>query len=306
MLLPALADWQSKGRYFPSVLAGHQVFYRDLGDPAAAPERTLLLLHGFPESSFSYHKVVAGLSELFSRVVLFDFLGYGLSDKPVRGYAYSLFEQADIALQLWQHLGIAGGHLLAHDMGDSVATELAARHVGGSLPGWFSAGFQSFTFTNGNMAMDLAELRLGQKALLSRAGPWFSRMVAGWLAYSSTIRSAHGNRQLSREDIELMWNNTIQQDGQLKNHLVIQYLNDRKRFEKTRWLPSLARLQEPVHICWGEDDAVSPVKVARHLKQNVCPQARLTVMPGVGHFCQLSNPEAWLASVAAFWQAPAG
>ena len=61
-----------------------------------------------------------------------------------------------------------------------------------------------------------------------------------------------------------------------------------------------------VSICWGDADAVSPAKVARHLKEHVCPRARLTLMPGVGHFCQLSDPDVWLASAAAFYNEECG
>ena len=65
-------------------------------------------------------------------------------------------------------------------------------------------------------------------------------------------------------------------------------------------------VKEPVHICWGDAEAVSPAKVALHLKEHVCPRARLTLMPGVGHFCQLSDPDMWLASVAAFYNEECG
>ena len=92
------------------------------------------------------------------------------------------------------------------------------------------------------------------------------------------------------------------QDGQQKNHLLIRYLNDRKRFEKTRWLPSLGKVQEPIHLCWGDADAVARVEMAHYLKKHVCPQATLTLMPGVGHFCQLSDPDIWVQSVSAFYQ----
>ncbi len=300
MLSAELKQWESDGRYLPTVLFQHRIFCKQLGDAAATPDNTLLLLHGFPESSYSYHKVVAGLMQSFDRIVLFDFLGYGLSDKPLSNYTYSLFEQADLALQVWRHFGITGGHLLSHDMGDSVATELIARHVSLALPQWFSSGFKSFTFTNGNMALDLARLRFGQKALLSAAGPAVSRLSSR-KSYDQTVRSAQGNGNLSARDIDLMWDNTRQQDGHRKMHLVIQYLKDRMRFEKTRWLPSLSLVDEPVHICWGDADAVSPVRVARYLKEKVCPRARLTLMPGVGHFCQLSDPGVWVESVAAFY-----
>src|SRR5262249_44569687 len=114
---------------------------------------------------------------------------------------------------------------------------------------------------------------------------------ANWTAFNRTVQSAQGNDRLTREDAELMWANVQVQHGHRMNHLVIQYLKDRKRFEKSRWLPSLALVKEPVHICWGDADAVSPAEVARHLKEHVCPRARLTLMPGVGHFCQLTDPD---------------
>jgi pimeloyl-ACP methyl ester carboxylesterase len=306
MLAPQMKQWESEGRYLTTVLFQHKVFCKDVGSPAAPRERTLLVLHGFPESSFSFHKVVDGLAKLFDRVVLFDFPGYGLSDKPLAHYTYSLFEQADVALQVWKGLGVTGGHVLSHDMGDSVHTELIARHISGLLPASLSAGFKSFTFTNGNMVLDLAQLRLGQKVLLGPAGPLFSHLFANWCSFNVTVRSAQGNDRLPQEETEHMWANLKLQDGHRMSHLVIQYLKDRMRFEKTRWLPSLSLVKEPVHICWGDADAVSPVAVARHLKERVCPRARLTLMPGVGHFCQLSDPDVWLASVGTFYNEECG
>src|SRR5262249_12923120 len=157
---------------------------------------------------------------------------------------------------------------------------------------------KSFTFTNGNMVLDLARLRLGQKALLGAAGPLFSRLFANWSSFNFTVQSAQGNDRLTQEDAELMWAHVQLQDGHRMNHLVIQYLKDRRRFEKTRWLPSLSLVKEPVHICWGDADAVSPAKVARHLKEHVCPRARLTLMPDVWHFCHPSDHDKWLARLA--------
>lgn len=298
MLSPELQAWHDAGEFVRTAL-GHRVFCRQLGDPQAAPDRTLLLLHGFPESSYSFHKVIDALAERFDRVVVFDMIGYGLSDKPVEGYTYSLFEQADTALQVWRQLGVRGGHLIAHDMGDSVATELVAREVGGLLPAWFDGGFASYTFTNGSMVLDLADLRITQKLLLSRAGPLLSRLF-NRRTFDQQVRSAQGTDRLSDADLDRMWENILHNDGRARNHLLIRYLDDRRRFEKTRWLPSLARTQVPVHLCWGEADAVASVTMADYLKANVCTDATVTRMPGVGHFCQISDPEPWLAGVTAF------
>ena len=139
---PKLSEWKSKGDFIEYGPFKHKLFVLQFGNPNADAKKTLLLFHGFPESSFSYHAVIKGLLNVFERIVLFDMLGYGLSDKPERDYTYSLLEQADTALHVWNHFGIKGGHLLAHDMGNSVATEMLARHERNLMPAWFSDGFQ--------------------------------------------------------------------------------------------------------------------------------------------------------------------
>ena len=144
----------------------YRVFAKDLGDTTAASQRTLLLLHGFPESSFSYHKVVGGLRKQFDRVVVFDMLGYGFSDKPEHGYSYSLIEQADVALHVWRSLGIEGGHILSHDMGTSVLTELVARQTGDLLPAWFSVGFHSCHVYQRQHGLEICQTSLDAKAIV--------------------------------------------------------------------------------------------------------------------------------------------
>lgn len=47
-------------------------------------KRTLLLLHGFPTSSFDWYKVLPELQKRFDRVIAPDFIGLGFSDKPVK------------------------------------------------------------------------------------------------------------------------------------------------------------------------------------------------------------------------------
>ena len=148
---PEIIAWQERGSYISYGPFEHQVFTMDLGDPQAAPDKTLLMLHGFPESSYSYQGVVDRLLTRFDRIILYDMLGYGLSDKPTEGYTYSLFEQADVAFCVWQHHDITGGHMLSHDMGDSVATEIIARRENGLLPIWMKDNLLSATFTNGSM-----------------------------------------------------------------------------------------------------------------------------------------------------------
>jgi len=300
-MIQEIENWKNSGEFIPYGPFEHQVFVKQIGSPNASADKTLLLIHGFPESSYSYHKVVEGLSTHFERIILFDMLGYGLSDKPIDNYTYSLFEQADLTFTVWRHFQIKGGHMLSHDMGDSVATEIVARHENHNMPGWFSEGLQSLTFTNGSMVLELAKLRTTQKILLSKYGS-ILKNITTFKIFNQQVRSAHGNDKLTAEDVQSLWDMNVLQDGTSKSYLTIKYLNDRKRFEKTRWLPALAQTKLPVHICWGDEDAVAKVAMAYHLKENVCKDAELTIMKGLGHFCQLGSPAKWLDHVLPYYK----
>ena len=106
----------------------------------------LVLVHGFPTSSWDWHAVWPALEARF-RVVALDMLGYGLSDKPA-GHDYSIFEQADLQEALLGRLGIGACHVLAHDYGDTVVQELLARRVE-KKPG--VGTFHSVCFLNGGL-----------------------------------------------------------------------------------------------------------------------------------------------------------
>jgi len=295
-----IQEWKESGAHIPYGPFGHKVFVKQIGSPAASSDKTLLLIHGFPESSYSFHAVLSGLQNIFDRIILFDMLGYGFSDKPTDAYTYSLFEQADTAFTVWNHFNITGGHILSHDMGDSVATEILARHENGLLPAWLSQGIHSMTFTNGSMVLELAKLRITQKILLSKFGHFLKNMTT-YNLFRQQVKSAHGNSNLKEEDVEAVWYMNTLQNGDQKTYLTIKYLNDRKRFETTRWLPALSKTNLPIHICWGEDDNVARVEMAHYLKENVCTNATLTIMKGLGHFCQLGSPEKWVTYVSNYY-----
>ena len=89
----------------------------------------LVCFHGFPTSSWDWHASLPWLQKNH-RVLVFDFPGYGLSQKPT-DRSYSLLRQLDAAEALLRHLGIRSFDLLAHDMGNSVACELLRRRESG-------------------------------------------------------------------------------------------------------------------------------------------------------------------------------
>jgi len=298
-LHPDLEHWRQTGQYHVWDQGRCSIFFKDLGTSEASPDRTLLLVHGFPEASFSYHKVIESLRTRFDRIVLVDFPGFGFSDKPER-LSYSLFEQADALFSVWQECGVSGGHVLGHDMGDTVVTELVARSNQGLLPSWFADGLLSVTFTDGNMVMEEAAL-VPMQVLLRK--PVLGRLLNALTServFRNQIRTANGTT-IEDDDIAKLWQLNCLQNGHRLSWKIIRYLDDRDRFQNVRWLPALRQFEGPVHICWGEADKVSPPAVAHHLKDKIHPKAHLTLMPGVGHFCQLHAPKIWSEAVLAFY-----
>lgn len=283
-----LAVWRDAGRTLSAGPDGRQVFVRTDG-PADAP--WLLILHGFPSSSLDFRHVLPRLAERY-RVAVHDHPGFGLSDKP-RDYSYSLLEQADAALSTWRALGISRAHLLAHDYGTSVATELLARRERGLLP----IDLDSVTLTNGSVHIELAQLSLSQRLLRSKAiGPTFAKL-ANKAFFSRRIRNILA-QPVAAEEIELMWAALERAGGRAALPAISQYLGERTRFWH-RWIGALTRLDRPAHVLWGRRDPIAVPAIAERLAAEI-PGARLTWLDDLGHYPMLEAPDRWADAVLAF------
>jgi pimeloyl-ACP methyl ester carboxylesterase len=89
----------------------------------------VLLLHGFPEFWYGWHRQIAPLAAAGFRVVVPDQRGYGLSDKPKEIRAYNLDDLALDVVGLIDALGREKAHVAAHDWGGAVGWWLAMKHA---------------------------------------------------------------------------------------------------------------------------------------------------------------------------------
>ena len=286
-------EWRQRGS-FHSVFH-RQVFVVDEGppsDPRGSAE-PLLILHGFPTSSFDFYRCLGRLSASY-RVVVHDHHGFGLSAKPAL-YSYSLIEQADTALALWRQLGIRSGHLLGHDYGTSVATELLARRERGLLP----IDLKSVTLTNGSVHIELARLRLSQRIARSPLlGPLFGRLVFRGYFKRVMRRLWADPRQADDADLEAMWQGVRSHHGHLRTHQISSYIAERTRF-RHRWIGALTRLDLSAHVLWGRQDPVAVAAIARKLADEI-PDAELTWLDDAGHYPMLEEPGRWSDAVLRF------
>ncbi|MCF8129240.1 MAG: alpha/beta hydrolase [Deltaproteobacteria bacterium] len=94
--------------------------------PSAGP--LVILLHGFPEFWYSWHRQIPHLAAAGYRVWAPDQRGYNLSDKPDRIAAYALDELAADVIGLMDAAGEEKAFIVGHDWGAAVAWWLAAKY----------------------------------------------------------------------------------------------------------------------------------------------------------------------------------
>jgi pimeloyl-ACP methyl ester carboxylesterase len=270
---------------------GHDVFVLDEG--AKDDPEPLLLLHGYPTSSIDFERVLPRLAAK-RRVIVHDHLGFGLSGKP-RDWSYSLVEQAEVALGVWRELGVTRGHLVAHDMGTSLATELLARRERGLLPGLDVA---SVTLSNGSIHVDMAGLRVSQKLLKSKTlGPIFAKLATKTV-FASQARSTLAKKDaLTDDELSYHWENLTRDGGRELLPLLTGYIEERKKYH-SRWTGALARLDVPLRLVWGKLDPVAIAAIAECVARDN-PRAKLTWLEDTGHFPMLEAPERWADAVLA-------
>jgi pimeloyl-ACP methyl ester carboxylesterase len=96
-------------------------------DVVGPPEgETVLLLHGFPQTSHCWRLLVPYLSAY--RVVLPDQRGYSPGARPADGEDYRLPRMVADALGMLDALGVERAHVVGHDFGAAVGWQLGARH----------------------------------------------------------------------------------------------------------------------------------------------------------------------------------
>jgi pimeloyl-ACP methyl ester carboxylesterase len=101
---------------------GVTVFYREAG-PADAP--VILLLHGFPTSSFQYRELIPRLADRY-RVIAPDLPGFGFTEVPEqRKYVYSFEALAETIEKFTQALGLEHYALYVFDYGAPTGFRLA-------------------------------------------------------------------------------------------------------------------------------------------------------------------------------------
>jgi len=272
----SFAQWKQCGKYFE--WRDHNVFFQRGGKG-----QVLLMLHGFPTCGWDWCWISRHFVERFHMVVP-DLLDYGQSLNAKRK-ACSIMEQADMIEALMKHRGITEAHILAHDLGDTVAQELIARHNESSL----SFRILSSVFLNGGMIPDLHRPRPVQKLLAGRLGPLLARIAAKkkFLAGFADVFGAE--TRPTGERLDEFWPAILGVNGRGSLVRRIRYIAERKQ-NAERWVGAIKDAFMPLMMINGLDDPVSGAHAADGWAKLV-PKAKLVRLPGIGHYPQVEDPD---------------
>ena len=256
-------------------LHGNRLAYQDEGQGEA-----ILLLHGMAGSSQTWRSVIRPLSRKY-RVIAPDLLGHGMSAKPRSDYSLGAF--AVLLRDLLDELGVARATVVGHSLGGGVAMQFVYQHPdycerlvligsGGLGPdvGWT---LRLLSAPGAELIMPIIApspvLNAGEKVR-----SWFAKMGIEsprggeiWNAYSSFADAE--TRQAFLRTLRAV----VDYRGQAVSAL--NRLN--------------VRADMPIMAIWGEQDAIIPVQHA-YAALEARPDARIEVMPGVGHFPQVERP----------------
>jgi pimeloyl-ACP methyl ester carboxylesterase len=289
------SGWEAIGRHRD--LCGHRVFTIDAPPIGAEVHEPLLVLHGFPTSSFDYTAVLDPLRH-GRRVLLLDGLGYGLSSKPDLHYTMAL--QADLVAAFVAELAVTRLALLTHDMGDTVGGELLARRAEGS----WAVDITNRVVTNGSIYIEQAHLTNGQQFLLSLPDeklPPDAPVSAATLTRSLRETFSPVAPLASDDSADDILPATVEQimreDGHLVLPRLIRYIEER-RSNEARFTGAIESDPSPLHIVWGVDDPIAVPSMVDTLRA-ARPDATVDLLEDVGHYPMVEAPDRFLAAVRA-------
>jgi pimeloyl-ACP methyl ester carboxylesterase len=238
----------------------------------------LVLLHGYVgDGPGAWHKQLEELSDDFT-VVAWDAPGAGRSADPPEWFRIG--DYADALAGFVNALGLGRPHVAGLSFGGILALELHRKHpriartliLASAYAGWAGSLPPQVAEQRLRQALDLAEMP-PEEFVGALAPTMFSKSAPAALVdrFVASIREFHpaGFRAMARASAE----------ADLRD--------------------ALPDIDVPTLLLYGDSDVRAPLNVADQLHDAI-PGARLVLLPGVGHVCNLEAPEQFNSEIRSF------
>ena len=246
----------------------------ELGDP-------VLLIHGFPQSSYMWEPVVEAAAAAGRRAIAPDLPGYGDSAPDSPG----TWERHVEAIERFRRaLGLERVTLGLHDWGGLIGLRWAFDH---------GTPVSALILSNTGFFADTQWHTLGRVLRTPGQGEQLMDNLTKD-ALSTMIRDVGG--RLSAEAIDEYWK-AFETPGGRMGILELYRSGD---FEKLRpYEGQVASMNVPALILWGENDPTVPVDAARRFEHEI-RETEVVILEEASHFIYDDEPERCAREVAAF------
>ena len=241
--------------------SGGRIAFADLGEGPA-----VVLLHGFPQSSFVWRDLAPLLASRF-RVIAPDLVGAGGSDKPA-DVSLALDAQTGYVLELLDALGIERFAVVGHGFGGGIAQRLALD----------TPRVDALVLIDA-VAFDAWPDDAIREMQRTPPEEWSELRVQA--AVRAAFGTGMGDRERITEEVLAGYLRPFEgPDGAAAFFRLACALDGAGLEERD---DDLGKLEIPVLIFWGEDDPFLPVAIAERLNAAI-PSSTLGLVPGCGHF----------------------
>jgi pimeloyl-ACP methyl ester carboxylesterase len=253
----------------------------------AGDEPAIVLLHGFPDNLHLYDRLIPYLWTL-RRLVTFDFLGWGESDKP-RGYPYTSMNQLlDLDAVITQR-ELGQVVLVAHDASGPPAIDWALSNSGQLaalvLLNTYYCEMQTLRPPEAIWLFSTPVVRNIARFISRLFNYWIFRRMYGW-----QVGGFFRDAEVRDEFVPLLYQ---QFDAVPSARPAFYSLNEdllptvRSR---SKMIPRLKEFRRPVRIIFGDSDPYLNKGVAQTFHE-IFPVSDLFLLPGARHFVQMDEPK---------------
>jgi pimeloyl-ACP methyl ester carboxylesterase len=244
-------------------IAGLNIFYREAGD---AQRPALLLLHGFPASSFMFRDLIERVADQF-HVIAPDYPGFGYSDSPSgESFNYTFDHLAEVMEKLTDELQLDKYALYMQDFGGPVGFRMASRR-----PEKVSfLVIQNANAYEEGLPDDFWSLA---RALWRSPSPEnFERIRAAAMS-DQALEWNYTHGVLAAENISpdswILQRALLSRPGSKDNMLSLLHDYGNNLGQYPKWQSYFRRHQPPALVVWGKNDSIFPPSGAHPYKNDL-------------------------------------
>lgn len=241
----------------------------------------LILIHGFGAEKNNFTRVARFLTPHY-RVVIPDLPGFGEASKPDTA-TYSIAEQVERLRQFAQGLGIRRAHLGGSSMGGFIATTWAAKYPDEVASLWLLAPGGTAAAYDSELRREY--LKTGKVLLIAQTPEEHAAVRAIAMARAPFLPYSFKRVLSERAAANFALHSAI-----------FRQMNQEAPLET--WVKDLPT---PALVVWGAEDRVLNPAGAEAMRA-LLPNARVIVMPGIGHLPMIEAVKESAADYLAFRQ----